>query len=62
MTLEPDFFVLTLEEETEEEDEASSAIEVALSCIFSGGLMAKPKSHNFVYPSASIRTFSGFKL
>ena len=62
VTLDPDFFVLTLDEETDDEDEASSAIDVALSCIFSGGLIASPKSHNLVYPSASISTFSGFRL
>ena len=59
-TLVPSFMVVTLEEETDELDEASSAIESEAE-IF-GGSSARPKSHSFVYPSASMRMFSGFRL
>lgn len=58
-----DFLVTTLDEETDEDEEASSAIEAAPAYKCDGdGLIERPKSHNFVYPSASINTFSGFKL
>ena len=59
-TLVPSFFVVTLELETDEEELASSAIDVALSFVTCG--IERPKSHNFVYPSSSISTFSGFRL
>ena len=62
-TFEPSFFVVTLEDETEEQEEdASSAIVVFSFYQLRGGYRAKPKSHSFVYPSESINTFSGFKL
>ena len=59
----PDFLVTTLDEETEEEELASSAIDEAPAAKWDGdGLIERPKSHSLVYPSASINTFSGFKL
>ena len=46
---DPDFLVTTLEEETDEEEEASSAIEVAPYFKCDGeGFMERPKSHSFV--------------
>ena len=55
----PSFLLVTLEEETEEVEEASSAMEVLL---LKSGTMESPKSQSFVYPSASIKMFSGFRL
>ena len=45
-TLAPSFFVVTLELDTDEEELASSAIDVALSFVTYG--IERPKSHNFV--------------
>ena len=56
----PSFKVVTLDDETDELEEASSAIE--LDDKFLGGSRERPKSQSFVYPSASIKMFSGFKL
>lgn len=53
------FLVVTLDDETEEEELASSAI-VPRSGF--GGKMERPKSHSFVYPSLSMSTFSGLRL
>lgn len=53
-TFEPAFLVLTLEKEIGEE---SSAKEEAPAWTNDN-----PKSHNFVYPSPSIKTFSGLRL
>lgn len=59
----PSFFVVTLDEETDELDEAASSANVVFSwCQWLGGYKARPKSHSLVYPSESISTFSGFKL
>ena len=59
-TLVPSFIVVTLDDDTEELEEASSAIESVVEVL--GGSKERPKSQSFVYPSASIRMFSGFRL
>ena len=46
-TFEPSFFVVTLDEETEDDELASSAIVVALARC-DGGWIARPKSHSLV--------------
>ena len=56
----PSFIVVTLEEETDELEEASSAIELEQEAF--GGSSERPKSQSFVYPSESIKIFSGFRL
>ena len=52
--------VVTLDEETDELEEASSAIELEQEAF--GGSSERPKSQSFVYPSESIKIFSGFRL
>ncbi len=46
-TFEPSFFVVTLDEETEDDELASSAMVFSLARC-DGGWIAKPKSHSFV--------------
>ena len=60
--LDPSFWVCTLDDDTDEDEEPSSAIDLAPLGQCLGGLMDSPKSQSFVYPSALINTFSGFRL